>query len=89
MLSVHLVSYPLVTDELPIKVKIHFADANGFSHNELIGQIYEFSRLIWKGLKQRSQPATTIYAKLIAEFSSHFAGNIPNNYIVNNTPWFI
>lgn len=79
----------MVTDELPIKVKIHFADANGFSHNELIGQIYEFSRLIWKGLKQRSQPATTIYAKLIAEFSSHFSGNIPNNYIVNNTPWFI
>jgi hypothetical protein len=78
-----------VKDELPIKVKIHFADTNGFSHRELIGQIYEFSRLIWKGLKQRSQPATTIYAKLIANFSAHFGGNIPNNDITKNTPWFL
>jgi hypothetical protein len=78
-----------IKEELPIKVKIHFADTNGFSHSELIGQVYEFSRLIWKGLKQRSQPATTIYAKLIADFSAHFKGNIPNNNVTNNTPWFL
>mgnify|MGYP003295522690 CR=1 FL=1 len=78
-----------VSDELPIKVKIHFADNGGFSHNELISQIYEFSRLIWKGLKQRSQPATTIYAKLIAEFSAHFGGDIPQNDITLHSPWFI
>jgi hypothetical protein len=78
-----------VKDELPIKIKIHYADSNGFSHSELIGQVYEFSRLIWKGLKQRSQPATTIYAKLIAEFSAHFEGDVPNNAITNTTPWFI
>ena len=78
-----------VSEELPIKVKIHFADNGGFSHNELISQIYEFSRLIWKGLKQRSQPATTIYAKLIAEFSAHFGGHIPQNDITIHSPWFI
>lgn len=78
-----------VEDELPIKIKIHFADNSGFSHNELISQIYEFSRLIWKGLKQRSQPATTIYAKLIADFSAHFNGDIPQNSLTQKTPWFI
>jgi hypothetical protein len=79
----------MVTDELPIKIKIHFADNSGFSHNELISQIYEFSRLIWKGLKQRSQPATTIYAKLIADFSAHLGGIIPLNELTKKTPWFI
>lgn len=78
-----------VTDELPIKIKIHHADNGGFSHSEIISQIYEFSRLVWKGLKQRSQPATTIYAKLIADFSAHFNGNIPSNELTQHTPWFV
>ena len=78
-----------VSDELPIKIKIHHADNGGFSHNDLISQIYEFSRLIWKGLKQRSQPATTIYAKLIADFSAHFNSDIPSNDLTQHTPWFV
>jgi len=78
-----------VIEELPIKVAIHFADTGGFSHKDLISQVYEFSRLYWKGLKQRSQPATTIYAKLIAEFAGHNNGVLPNNETVNNTPWFL
>lgn len=78
-----------VTEELPIKVAIHFADTGGFSHKELISQVYEFSRLYWKGLKQRSQPATTIYAKLIAEFAGHSGGVLPKNETVNSSPWFL
>lgn len=78
-----------VAEELPIKIAIHFADTGGFSHRDLISQVYEFSRLYWKGLKQRSQPATTIYAKLIAEFSANYNGELPNNDTVNNTPWFL
>ncbi|MDF3028437.1 MAG: hypothetical protein K0S23_2744 [Fluviicola sp.] len=78
-----------VNEELPIKIAIHFADSGGFSHKDLISQVYEFSRLYWKGLKQRSQPATTIYAKLIAEFTANCNGNLPNNETVNTTPWFL
>lgn len=78
-----------VAEELPIKVAIHFADTGGFSHKDLISQVYEFSRLYWKGLKQRSQPATTIYSKLIAEFTANYNGILPNNETVNNTPWFL
>lgn len=78
-----------VAEELPVKIKIHFADTGGFSHHELISQAYEFSRLYWKGLKQKSQPVTTIYSKLVAEFAAHFVGNLPANYITQNTPWFI
>jgi hypothetical protein len=78
-----------VVDELPIKIKIHFADTGGFSHKEIISQIYEFSRLYWKALKQRSQPVTTIYSKLIAEFEAHFEKHLPDNKITHDIPWFL
>ena len=54
-----------------------------------ITQVYEFSRIYWKGLKQRSQPVTTEYSKLIADFSSKFGGEIPENTVAQTTPWFI
>ena len=78
-----------VKDELPLKIKVHFADESGFSHKELIEQVYEFSRLIWKGLKQRSQPATCFYAHEIARFRAHANGPIPENEITQTTPWVI
>lgn len=78
-----------VKDELPLKLRIHFADESGFSHSELIDQVYEFSRLIWKGLKQRSQPATSFYAKEISEFRAHLNNGIPNNPLTQSTPWFL
>lgn len=78
-----------VMEELPVKVKIHFADRGGFSHEQLISQVYEFSRLYWKGLKQRSQPVTTIYSKLMAEYACHFSGPLPDNEVAHHTPWFL
>ena len=78
-----------IEEVLPIKVKISFADTGGFHHKELITQVYEFSRIYWKGLKQRSQPVTTEYSKLIADFSSKFGGEIPENIVAQTTPWFI
>ena len=78
-----------VDEELPIKVKIYFADTGGFHHKELITQVYEFSRLNWKGLKQKSQPVTTTYSKWIADFSAQFGGEIPDNEVAQRTPWFI
>lgn len=78
-----------VKDELPLKLKIHFADEAGFSHRELIEQVYEFSRIIWKGLKQRSQPATCYYAKEIARFKSSISEPIPDNLLTQTTPWVI
>lgn len=78
-----------LNDELPLKLKIHFADQTGFSHQELIEQVYEFSRLIWKGLKQRIQPATCYYAKEIANFYANSPKGVPNNNLTQNTPWFL
>ena len=78
-----------VEEVLPIKIRISFADTGGFHHKELITQVYEFSRIYWKGLKQQSQPVTTKYSKMIADFSLKFGGKIPGNKIAQKTPWFI
>jgi hypothetical protein len=78
------------TEEYPIKVKLYNTESGGFNHKELLSQVYEFSRLYWKGLKQRSQPVTTQYAKMIADFAAHFEnGTMPNNEIAQTTAWFI
>lgn len=77
-------------EEYPIKVKLYNTETGGFNHKELLSQVYEFSRLYWKGLKQRSQPVTTQYAKMIAKFAAHFEnGSIPSNEISQHTAWFI
>lgn len=78
-----------IDDELPIKLKLSYVNTGGFSTNELIAQVYEFSRLNWKGLKQRSAPVTITYSKMIAEFSSYFDGEIPENDVARTIPWFI
>ena len=83
--------FPLnpIKEVLPIKIKISFADTGGFSHKKLISQIYEFSRLYWRGLAQKSQPVTTLYAKRIANYYANFKNGLPNNDITQNSPWFL
>lgn len=80
---------PINQEEYPIKIKI-YDPANKFDHHILISQVYEFSRLYWKSLKQKAQPVTTIYSKLIAEYVANFENNsLPNSSITKNTVWFI
>lgn len=80
---------PIRQEEYPIKIKIY--DPSGsFPHDKLISQVYEFSRLYWKGLKQKAQPVTTLYSKLIAEYVSHFENNqVPDNNTAHRTIWFV
>jgi len=78
-----------IIEEWPIKIRIYTHDYETIDENKLISQIYEFSRLYWRGLKQKSQPVTTIYSKLIADFAGNFGGQIPKNKITQQTPWFL
>lgn len=78
------------TDEYPLKIKLYNTESGGFTHKELLSQVYEFSRLYWKALRQQSQPVTTQYSKLIADFALHFENNIiPLNEVSQSTAWFI
>lgn len=78
---------PINQEEYPVKLRI-YDPLNNFDHNELISQVYEFSRLYWKSLKQKAQPVTTIYSKLIAEYIAHFE-ELPDSDISGATVWFI
>lgn len=82
---------PIKQEEFPIKVKIYDPN-NTFDnqHHTLISQIYEFSRLYWKSLKQKAQPVTTIYSKLLAEYVANFDGQkLYDNDVARKTVWFI
>lgn len=78
-----------VMEEWPIKVKIYTSGSIILEKKQLISQVYEFSRLYWKGLRQKSKPVSTIYSKLIAEYRGNFGEQIPKNKIANETPWFL
>lgn len=81
---------PIRNEEYPLKIRLYNSDQGGFTHHELISQVYEFSRLHWKGLKQKSNPVTTDYAKEIARFIANFDENkIPKNFVSQKTVWFI
>lgn len=79
--------------EYPIKLKIWFSNRNSETEDQfknIIGQVFEFSRIYWKSVAQQSKPVTAVYSELIAEFGKHFGDTlIPNNDVTQNTPWFI
>ena len=71
----------------PIKLKLSRVDENGklqaYSENEameLITQVYQFSRLSYKTVKQQNMPITTLYPELAAQIVPFFDGKcIPEN----------
>jgi hypothetical protein len=75
--------------ELPVKLKISYMSSEAFNKHELISQVYEFSRINWKGLKQKSLPATITFSKMIADFAAHFNGEIPQTIAAQQRPWFL
>ena len=71
----------------PIKLKLSRVNENGksqaYSENEameLITQVYQFSRLSYKTVKQQNMPITTLYPELAAQIVPFFDGKcIPEN----------
>ena len=61
----------------PIKVKITAADKNFHFDNalfaELLDQVYKFSRMYWKSVKQQNLPITIKYPEMVAEIVPHFS----------------
>lgn len=66
----------------PIKLKIsspnNEENLDNFEIKKLIEQVYQFSRLYWKSLRQQNVPITIKYPEMVAEIAPHFeSGNIP------------
>jgi hypothetical protein len=65
-------------DGFPLPIKIKFKSSNYEKINdpdvvrELVDQVYQFSRMYWKSVRQRTMPVTIEYSELVAKMIAHF-----------------
>ena len=76
----------------PIKLKIYCTEkelVDDFKTvKELIDQVYQFSRMYWKSVRQQHLPVTVKYPEMIAEIVPHFEGSDISGFNENNL-WFL
>lgn len=77
---------------LPIKIKFHSSNHRKINDiyvvRELIDQVYQFSRMYWKSVRQRNMPVTIEYSELVAKMVSHFE-NKELDPFARNSLWFL
>lgn len=80
-------------DGFPFPVKLNIACPNRATEietsviQELIAQVYQFSRIYWKSVKQQGLPVTIKYPAMIAEIMPHF--DSPTIYPDSKSLWFL
>lgn len=76
----------------PIKLKINTPfnsyKIDQFLLKELIDQVYQFSRMYWKSVRQRNLPVTLEYSTMIAKMVSHFDNKELNDF-GRKSIWFL
>ena len=77
----------------PVKMKIHSPNASeSLDQNTisgLIDQVYQFSRIYWKSVRQQNLPVTIKYPEMVAQIAPYFtAGSLPDNMGRDNL-WFL
>jgi hypothetical protein len=76
----------------PIKLKIYCTQkelVDDFKTvRELIDQVYQFSRIYWKSVRQQNLPVTIKYPEMVAEMLPHFDGNEIPEFGKDNL-WFL
>lgn len=55
---------------------------------ELLNQVYQFSRMYWKSVKQQNLPITIKYPEMVAEIVPHFSEAELPQFGKNNL-WFL
>jgi len=76
----------------PVKLKINCSNPDLVDDyktvKELIDQVYQFSRMYWKSVRQQNLPVTIKYPEMVAEMLPYFEGNEIPEYGKNNL-WFL
>jgi hypothetical protein len=76
----------------PVKLKITCSDRELVEDyktvKELIDQVYQFSRMYWKSVRQQNLPVTIKYPEMVAEMLPYFEGNEIPDYGKDNL-WFL
>lgn len=76
----------------PIKIKMNSTHPELLDDsqlvNELIDQVYQFSRMYWKSVRQQNLPVTIKYPEMVAEIFPHFDNPHLDDFGKNNL-WFL
>lgn len=82
-------------DDFPFPIKVAVSRANlEYSRDdivhELIDQIYAFSRMYWRSVKQKAMPVTVIYSNEIARMTANLPHRtVPETNVAKRTLWFL
>jgi hypothetical protein len=60
----------------------------GKSNQGIISQVYQFSRMYWKSVRQQNLPVTIKYPEMVAQIASHFDGDDIPDFGKDNL-WFL
>ena len=83
-----------IKDGYPFPLKLSIACTDKELEKEypvminLIDQVYQFSRMYWKSVRQQNLPITIKYPEMVAEIFPHFQGNNIPDFGKNNL-WFL
>lgn len=76
----------------PVKLTIRSKDNTIMENtkiiNNLVDQVYQFSRMYWKSVKQQNLPVTIKYPEMVAGIFPHFEGDIIPPFGKDNL-WFL
>ena len=76
----------------PVKLSIRSNDKaiteDAKTISNLVDQVYQFSRMYWKSVKQQNLPVTIKYPEMVAEIFPHFEGEVIPSFGKDNL-WFL
>lgn len=76
----------------PVKLSLFCTDDNYFNDSdnikEVIDQVYQFSRMYWKSVRQQNLPVTIKYPEMVAKIFPFFEGDKIPDFGKNNL-WFL
>lgn len=77
----------------PVRIKISktdFAELADDDIQQIIDQVYQFSRMYWVSVKQKGKPVTVLYSEKVAAISSAFPDRaLPNSDVAKKSLWFL
>lgn len=83
--------YPADGFPFPIKITISSPNEDDFEDNniinELLNQVFQFSRLYWKSLKPQNVPITIKYPEMLAQIAPRFENGVPDH--AKDKLWFL
>jgi len=77
----------------PVRIKISrtsLADLSDEDVQQIIDQVYQFSRMYWVSVKQKGKPVTVLYSERVAAISAAFENRqLPRTDTATKSLWFL